>query len=186
MNRQSVPDPDARDVARAARGDTQAFERLYFSHAARVQTLARRIVGRDLADDGAQEVFVPDDGAQEVFVHAWEQLGKFRGEALFATWLHRLAVNVLLRHAEMARRIAARVSPAFVEELEARPTDPDARMDMDWALAQLGPGLREVVVLHDLEGYSHDEIGDTLAISVSASKMRLHRGRTLLREWLLQ
>jgi len=176
VNRQSVPDPDARDVARAARGDTQAFERLYFSHAARVQTLARRIVGRDLADDGAQEVFV----------HAWEQLGKFRGEALFGTWLHRLAVNVLLRNAEMARRIAARVSPAFVEELEARPTDPDARMDMDSALAQLGPGLREVVVLHDLEGYSHDEIGDTLAISVSASKMRLHRGRTLLREWLLQ
>jgi len=171
-----VPDPDARDVARAARGDTQAFERLYFSHAARVQTLARRIVGRDLADDGAQEVFV----------HAWEQLGKFRGEALFGTWLHRLAVNVLLRHAEMARRIAARVSPAFVEELEAHPNDPDARMDMDSALAQLGPGLREVVVLHDLEGYSHDEIGDTLAISVSASKMRLHRGRTLLREWLLQ
>jgi RNA polymerase sigma-70 factor (ECF subfamily) len=57
-------------------------------------------------------------------------------------------------------------------------------MDIDSALARLGPGLREVVVLHDMEGYTHDEIAESLAISISASKMRLHRGRTLLREWI--
>jgi RNA polymerase sigma-70 factor (ECF subfamily) len=176
VNLEPAPDPDARDVARAARGDTQAFERLYLSHAARVHTLARRIVGIDLAEDGAQEVFV----------HAWEQLGKFRGDALFGTWLHRLAVNVLLRQSEVARRIAARITPGFVDEHPAPLTDPEARMDIDSALARLGPGLREVVVLHDLEGYTHDEIAETLAISISASKMRLHRGRTLLREWILQ
>lgn len=176
MNRIPTRDPDARDVARAAGGDTQAFERLYLAHAAQVQTLARRIVGSDLAEDGTQEVFV----------HAWEHLGKFRGEALFGTWLHRVAVSVLLRHAEVARRIAARIAPAFVDELPAPSTDPEARMDIDSALARLGPGLREVVVLHDLEGYAHEEIAETLAISVSASKMRLHRGRTLLREWILR
>lgn len=176
MNRIPAPDPDARDVARAARGDTQAFERLYNAHAARVHTLARRIVGSDLAEDGTQEVFV----------HAWEQLGKFRGEALFGTWLHRLAVNLLLRHSEVARRIAARITPGFVDEFPAPPTDLEARMDIDAALERLGPGLREVVVLHDLEGYSHEEIAETLALSVSASKMRLHRGRTLLREWILR
>jgi RNA polymerase sigma factor (sigma-70 family) len=175
VNRKPVQDPDAHDVARAVRGDPQAFERLYLAHAARVHTLARRIVGSDLAEDGTQDVFV----------HAWEHLGKFRGEAFFGTWLHRLAVNVLLRNAEVARRIVARIAPGFVEELDAPPANPEVRMDIDSALARLGPGLREVVVLHDLEGYTHDEIAETLAISMSASKMRLHRGRSLLREWLL-
>ena len=169
-----APDPDARDAARAAHGDTHAFERLYVAHAARVQTLARRIVGRDLADDATQDVFV----------HAWEHLGQFRGEARFGTWLHRLAVNLLLRQAEVARRITALIAPGTIDELRAPAASPETRMDVDAALARLGPGLREVVVLHDLEGYGHDEIADVLAISVSASKMRLHRGRMLLREWL--
>ena len=171
-----MADADERDVARAARGDTRAFERIYVTHSSRIHTLARRILGSELAADGTQDVFV----------HAWEQLGKFRGESLFSTWLHRLAVNVLLRQAEVARRIASRIHPAFMEELEAPPTDAATTIDIDAALARLGPGLREVVVLHDMEGYTHDEIADVLAISISASKMRLHRGRTLLREWILR
>jgi RNA polymerase sigma-70 factor, ECF subfamily len=175
VTRAQLADSDARDAARAARGDTKAFELLYLRHAARVQTLARRIVGPDLADDGMQDVFV----------HAWEHLSQFRREARFSTWLHRLAVNVLLRQAEVARRIAARIAPVLVDELHAPVMAPEGRMDIDAALARLGPGLREVVVLHDLEGYLHDEIAETLAISVSASKMRLHRGRMLLREWLV-
>jgi RNA polymerase sigma-70 factor (ECF subfamily) len=176
VNRNAAPDPDAHNVARAARGDTLAFERLYLAHSARIQTLARRILGHDLAEDGAQEVFV----------HAWEQLGKFRGEALFATWLHRLAVNVLLRQAEVARRIAGRIAPAFLEELQTPSLDEAASMDIDAALARLGAGLREVVVLHDMEGYTHDEMAEALGISISASKMRLHRARTLFREWILR
>jgi RNA polymerase sigma-70 factor, ECF subfamily len=171
-----VSDPDARDVARAARGDTLAFERLYRSHAVRVHTLARRILGNDLAEDGAQEVFV----------HTWERLGTFRGESLFGTWLHRLAVNVLLRQSEIARRIAGRIAPVFLDELASPVLDQASTIDVASALARLGPGLREVVVLHDMEGYTHDEIADALAISVSASKMRLHRGRTLLREWIIR
>ena len=176
MNRNAVPDPDAHNVARAVRGDTLAFEQLYLAHSVRIQTLARRILGHDLAEDGAQEVFV----------HAWEQIGKFRGEARFATWLHRLAVNVLLRQAEVVRRITGGAAPQFPEELEAPAVDQAGSMDIDSALARLGAGLREVVVLHDMEGYTHDEIAETLAISISASKMRLHRARTLLREWILR
>ncbi len=171
-----LPDPDERDVARAAQGDTDAFQRLYLAHAGRVYTLARRIVGRDLADDAAQDVFV----------HAWEHLAQFRGDARFSTWLHRIAVNVLLRHAEVARRITARIAPVLLDELHAPAKSEDTRMDVDSALARLAAGLREVVVLHDLEGYAHEEIADLLAISISASKMRLHRGRMLMREWLLQ
>jgi RNA polymerase sigma-70 factor (ECF subfamily) len=176
VNRSPLPDPDARDVARAARGDTKAFERLYETHAARIHTLARRIVGSDLGEDGAQEVFV----------RAWEQLGNFRGEALFATWLHRLAVNVLIRQAEVARRVTARIAPGYVDEIQSPLRDPATIMDIDSALGRLGEGLREVVVLHDMEGYTHEEIAEALAISVSASKMRLHRGRTLLREWIIR
>jgi len=169
-------DPDERDVERAVRGDTRAFERIYISHSSRIHTLARRILGNDLAADGTQDVFV----------HAWEQLGKFRGESLFSTWLHRVAINVLLRQATVARRIASRIAPDLVEEFEAPMADAATTIDIDTALAHLGPGLREVVVLHDMEGYTHDEIASVLAISVSASKMRLHRGRTLLREWILR
>ena len=176
MKLRAAVDPDEHDVARAARGDTRAFERLYVSHSARIHTLARRIVGNDLAAEGTQDVFV----------HAWEHLGKFRGESQFATWLHRLAVNVLLRQAQIARRIAGRIAPGLAEELEAPMSDAATTIDIDTALTRLGPGLREVVVLHDMEGYTHEEIADVLAISISASKMRLHRGRTLLREWILR
>ncbi|HKR10270.1 MAG TPA: RNA polymerase sigma factor [Gemmatimonadaceae bacterium] len=176
MRLRATPDPDERDVESAASGDTRAFERIYASHSSRIQTLARRILGNALAAEGTQDVFV----------HAWEQLGKFRGESLFSTWLHRLAVNVLLRQAEIARRITARIAPGFVDELESPATDAATVIDIDTALARLDPGLREVVVLHDMEGYTHEEIAEVLAISISASKMRLHRGRTLLRQWILR
>lgn len=176
MKLRATADPDERDVARAARGDTSAFERIYMTHSPRIHTLARRILGADLAADGTQDVFV----------HAWAQLGKFRGESLFATWLHRLAVNVLLRQADIARRIAAHIAPGLVDELEAPLSDVATTIDIDTALERLGPGLREVVVLHDMEGYTHEEVAEVLAISISASKMRLHRGRTLLREWILR
>lgn len=169
-------DPDAADVAGAAAGDTRAFERLYYRHAARIQTLARRIVGRELADEATHEVFV----------RAWERLGQFRGNAMFGTWLHRVAVNALLRHAEVARRILRRSAPLEDVTVASAVLQHDLVLDVDDALGRLGPGLREVVVLHDMEGYSHDEIGAAIGISVSASKMRLHRGRMLLRELLIR
>jgi RNA polymerase sigma factor (sigma-70 family) len=168
-------DPDAHDVALAVRGDTRAFERVYRRHGAGLHALARRMVGPELADDGVQDVFL----------HAWKQLGQFRGEARFSTWLHRVAVSVLLRQATNARRIAARVSSSDPDSLQARVSPTDAHIDVNSALSRLTEEVRAVVVLHDMEGYGHAEIADALGISVSASKMRLLRARMQLREWLV-
>jgi RNA polymerase sigma factor (sigma-70 family) len=162
-------DIDRADVALAAAGDARAFERLYWRHAARIKALARRFLGSSEAEDGAQEVFV----------RAWSRLGQFRGDAAFATWLHRLAVNVLLR---LVERQKAHPSGAVHDQelLHARGTERD--VDLERALQALPAGIREVVVLHDMESYTHEEIASVLAIGVSASKMRLHRGRSALRQ----
>ena len=162
-------DIDRADVALAAAGDARAFERLYWRHAARIKALARRFLGSSEAEDGTQEVFV----------RAWARLGQFRGEAAFGTWLHRLAVNVLLRLLE--RQQVHPISETHDSAaLEARITERD--IDLEKALQALPAGIREVVVLHDMERYTHEEIASVLAIGVSASKMRLHRGRSALRQ----
>ena len=161
---------DRADAALAAAGDAQAFARLYWRHAARVKALARRLLGTADAEDGAQEVFV----------RAWSKLGQFRGDAAFGSWLHRLAVNVLIRQLRRQKRRAAEGD----EELEriAGPTARRPDADLERALRSLPDGTREVVVLHDMESYTHDEIAELLGIGVSASKMRLHRGRSVLRQ----
>jgi RNA polymerase sigma-70 factor (ECF subfamily) len=160
--------PDLADARLAAAGDAEAFGRLYWRHAARVKALARRLLGPADADDGTQEVFV----------RAWRGLGKFRGESAFGTWLHRLAVNVLLRELERSRR--RMTEDISLETLAAEPGS-SGDPDLERALAALPAGVREVVVLHDMESYTHDEIGRLLGIGQSASKMRLHRGRSALR-----
>jgi RNA polymerase sigma factor (sigma-70 family) len=132
-----------------------------------VKALARRLLGPVEAEDGAQEVFV----------RAWRQLPRFRGEAAFGTWLHRVAVTVLLRELERSRRHQADSLPDSLPAESVAGGD----ADLERALAALPQGLREVVVLHDMESYTHDEIGRLLGIGLSASKMRLHRGRTVLR-----
>lgn len=162
-------DIDRADVALAAAGDARAFERLYWRHAARIKALARRFLGSSEADDGAQEVFV----------RAWSRLGQFRGEAAFGTWLHRLAVNILLRLVERQNvRPSGGVDDPALLEAESRERD----VDLERALLTLPAGIRAVVVLHDMESYTHEEIASALAIGVSASKMRLHRGRSALRQ----
>lgn len=161
-----MPDIDRADVALAAAGDARAFERLYWRHAAGIKALARRFLGPSEAEDGTQEVFV----------RAWTRLGQFRGDAAFATWLHRLAVNVLLRLGER-RYVHTELDPALVET-QTRERD----VDLETALQTLAPGIRQVVVLHDMESYTHEEIASVLMIGVSASKMRLHRGRSALRQ----
>ena len=162
---------DLADARLAAAGDAEAFERLYWRHGARVKALARRLLGPAEAEDGTQEVFV----------RAWHRLDQFRGDAAFGTWLHRLAVNVLLRELERSRRHTSDDTP--LETLAAE-TQPVGDPDLERALAALPAGLREVVVLHDMESYTHDEISRLLGIGQSASKMRLHRGRTALRSLL--
>lgn len=166
--------PDALDAQRASTGDVQAFERLYWRHAPRIQTLSRRMLGPDEAADGVQEVFV----------RAWRKLEQFRGEATFGTWLYGLALSVLLRRAQQVRRVAQWTSPLDAATEPGAPMRPEITLDVMQALAMLPPDLRTVVVLHDMEGHTHVEIAHALEITVSASKMRLHRARTALRAYI--
>ena len=164
-------------VRRAQAGDEVAFKALYRAHVARVYALCLRMAG-NVEDAKAL--------AQDAFVRAWEQLGTFRGEAAFATWLHRLAVNLVL----MDRRQAARRREDPLPEGEqaaalARADAPlELRMDLEAAVAALPPMARQVLVLHDVEGYQHAEIGRLLGIAEGTSKAHLFRARRLLREAL--
>ena len=167
---------EAADVALAAAGDPQAFERLYRMHVARINSLARRMAN---SDGEADEL------TQDVFVRAWERLGTYRGEAAFGTWLHRLAVNVILKW----RRGAAAERRWIDEGADAdllsrtRPGRPEA-LDLESAVARLPAGARQVFVLHDVEGFKHEEIAAMMGVTAGTSKAQLHRARMLLRSWL--
>ena len=169
------------DVALAAAGDRRAFERVYRANVNRVFSICARMTGeRGLAEELTQDVFV----------RAWEKLALFRGESAFGTWLHRLAVNVVLNHRKSAGRQQSRLGGDDeegdgVDALAARlGPAPGDRMDLEAAIAKLPPGARRVFVLHDVEGYKHEEIADMLGITSGGSKAQLHRARLLLREAL--
>lgn len=169
-------DPDAVDATLAASGDGSAFERLYRSHVARVHSLVRRM----LNDEEADEV------AQDVFVRAWQKLGTFRGEAAFGTWLHRLAVNVILARRETlgTRRKRYLEGDAALATIPARRAGPELALDFESAMQHLPDGAREVFVLHDVEGYRHEEIAEMLGLATGTSKSQLHRARMALRRHL--
>jgi RNA polymerase sigma-70 factor (ECF subfamily) len=168
-------DGDAADAALAAAGDTRAFERLYRAHAARIHGLARRMVSQD----EAAEV------TQDVFVRAWHKLGTFRGEAAFGTWLHRLAVNVMLgRRGQLGLERGRFEDAEALEVVPSRPAGTDFKMDFESAMDLLPPGARQIFVLHDVEGYKHAEIAQTLGIATGTSKAQLHRARMALRQHL--
>lgn len=161
------------EVALAAGGDAHAFERLYRTHSARVHSLVRRM----LSDDDADEV------TQDIFVRVWHKLGSFRGESAFGTWLHRLAVNVVLaRRAELGtRRKRYHDDDAPLELVSTRRAPSELSMDFEAALARLPEGARQIFVLHDVEGYRHEEIADMLGLATGTSKSQLHRARMALR-----
>ena len=122
---------------------------------------------------------------QDVFVRAWGKLGSFRGEAAFATWLHRLAVNVVLTDRRSAGRRERRADAAAALGPRSEPA-PRAGLavDLERAIAALPPGARAVFVLYDVEGYCHEEIAALTGIAAGTSKAQLHRARKLLREAL--
>lgn len=160
------------DVALAARGDADAFERLYRKHVGRVSALARWLVG-------PEEV---EDAVQDVFVRAWQKLGTFAGQSAFGTWLHRVAVNLLLRRRQVSRRFYDRhVDEAAAPDPVAARSDPELQMSIEVALDQLPTGARDIFVLHDIQGYKHDEIAAMLGIDPGTSRSQLHRARMLLR-----
>lgn len=170
------PSP-ASDIALAQRGDMDAFERLYQANAGRVHALCIRLTG----GVGAEDLL------QDVFVRTWEKLPSYRGEAAFSTWLHRLAVNVFLvaRRSDLRReaRVSATDDPergdldpvrAYAEE------DLDARIDLERGIARLPVGPRTAFVLHDIEGFGHQEIADMQGVTAITVRVQLHRARKLL------
>jgi RNA polymerase sigma-70 factor (ECF subfamily) len=162
------------DAALASAGDAGAFERLYRRHVPRIYSLAVRMAG----PEDAEEL------TQEIFIRAWEKLGTFQGKAAFGTWLFRLGVNVILSKRASRNRLRAREQGGADEvlvDLPARPARVDASMDLETAIQTLPPGAREVFLLHDAEGFKHEEIAGMLDITVGTSKSQLHRARMMLR-----
>jgi RNA polymerase sigma factor (sigma-70 family) len=176
----------AADVVLAAAGDRRAFERVYRAHVERVYSVCVRMT----ADRALAESLT-----QDTFVRAWEKLALFRGESSFATWLHRLAINVVLNARKSDGRMRQRVvgstdddsisgASGGREAAAAVTFAPGEWLDMERAIARLPAGARRVFVMHDVEGYRHEEIGEMLGITAGGSKAQLHRARMLLREAL--
>lgn len=171
------PRDDAALVRQSLDGDVGAFEALYRGHVGRVHGAILRLVGMDRAR--AEEL------TQDAFVRAWQKLSSFRHESAFSTWLYRLGVNTALmelrgRHDEVA---------AQDDELEFAaggevPFCAGERGDIERAVAKLPPRARAVLVLHDVEGWKHEEIANELGMAVGSSKAQLHRARGLLRRAL--
>lgn len=165
-------------VRRAQAGDPAAFERLYRQEVGHVYAVCLRMA----ANTREAETLT-----QDTFVRAWRHLDSFRGESAFSTWLHRIAVNVVLGAQRSARRREARVrSTDDLAPYDAPATHPgpEARMDLEKSIAALPEQARAVLVLHDIEGYKHAEIGAMMGIAPGTSKAHLHRARTLLKATL--
>lgn len=170
----TVDGGDAADlVRRAQQGDVGAFEALYRLHAPATYALCRRMHGDE---HEARELL------QDVFVRAWERLPSFRGESALATWLHRLAVNVVLERLRGERRQRSRHTEASSDDAfgASRQSDVETRLDLESAIATLAPGARQVFVLHDVYGYAHDEIAALIGIAPATARVQLWRARRAL------
>ena len=166
-------------IRRAQAGEVDAFELLYREHAGRIFALCLRLQAGNSAE--ATELM------QDVFIKAWRRLATFRGDCAFSSWLHRMAVNTMLENARSDRRRIARVLLMDDTSLlpgAARSSGVELKMDMEDAIASLPRGARLAFVLHDVEGYQHQEIAEQLSVSVGTVKAQLHRARRLLRERL--
>jgi RNA polymerase sigma-70 factor, ECF subfamily len=165
------------EVAAARAGDTGAFESLYREHGARIHGLCLRMTGsREAAEDCVQETFV----------QAWNHLEEFEGRSAFGSWLHRIAVNCVLgwQRAE-SRRPSGHLAAVDVDRPDPWGADPQASdigldLDLEKAIATLPEGARNVLVLHTIGGYSHEETAAFLGIAVGTCKAQLHRARRLL------
>lgn len=163
-------------VEAARAGDARAMERLYAAHAGRVYSVVRRMVGDD---------HLAEDVSQDAWIRAFEKLGTFRGDAAFGTWMHRLAVNTALNS---LRRRSRRSEVETAAEPPSSGPDPDDRVlnqrVLSMALDRLPDGYRQVLVLHDVEGLTHEEIAERMGVAVGTSKSQLHKARARMREFL--
>ncbi len=168
---------DMDDVRAAAAGDRQAFQRLYRLHVGRIHGAMLRLAGYDHAR--------AEDLTQDAFVRAWQKLDSFREQSAFGTWLYRLAVNVALMdiRARGADPVGY-VDEDNVPEHGQTPFCAAEREELERAIGRLPPRARAVFVLHDVEGWHHEEIAGELEMAVGSSKAQLHRARGLLRKAL--
>ncbi|HXC33557.1 MAG TPA: sigma-70 family RNA polymerase sigma factor [Verrucomicrobiae bacterium] len=178
---------EAEAIRLAQQGDAGAFEQIYRLHSRRVYALCLRMVGNTAE---------AEDLAQDAFLQLFRKIGTFRGESAFSTWLHRLAVNVVLM------KLRKKTLPETSLEESTDPEDessgprreigaPDLllsgsidRVHLERAIEQLPPGYRQVFVLHDVQGFEHNEIASLMECSIGNSKSQLHKARMRLRELL--
>jgi RNA polymerase sigma-70 factor (ECF subfamily) len=162
---------EAEAIRRAQQGDAAAFEHLYRLHSRRVYALCLRMVG-NTAD--------AEDLAQDAFLQLYRKIATFRGESAFSTWLHRLSVNVVLTEPDEDTGGPRRDfgSP------DLRLSGSVDRVHLERAVQQLPPGYKSIFVLHDVQGYEHNEIADIMSCSIGNSKSQLHKARMRLRELL--
>jgi RNA polymerase sigma-70 factor, ECF subfamily len=167
---------EAQVIRRACLGDGRAVRELYDRYAPRVYAVVRRIAGDD---DLAQ------DYAQEAWIRAIRALPTFRGDSRFSTWLHRIAVNSALQAVRKAETRTRREAP-MPEAVAVAPSIGDALLEqrLEWAMDRLPDGMRQVLILHDVEGYTHEEIGDVLGVTSGTSKSQLFKARARMREML--
>jgi RNA polymerase sigma-70 factor, ECF subfamily len=180
--------PEAEAIQLAQQGDERGFERIYRLHSQRVYALCLRMMKGNSAE--AEEL------TQESFLQLFRKIGTFRGESAFSTWLHRLAFNIVL----MRLRKRSYQVVSMDEMLETGENTPGLheyiggqdqrlsgtvdRMDLERALKELPPGYRAVFILHDVQGYEHNEIAAIRGCSLGNSKSQLHKARARLRQLL--
>ena len=176
MRKSSVALTDSQLIRLATEGDARAIRTLYDRYAPRVHAVVRRIAGDD---DLAQ------DYAQEAWIRAIRALPTFRGDARFSTWLHRIVVNAALQALRKSETREKREGPV-PEEVPVAPVHADSLLQkrLEGALDGLPEGMRRVIILHDVEGYTHDEIGDVLGVAAGTSKSQLFKARAKMRAML--
>lgn len=163
---------ELRWVRKAQEADSSAFEKLYRAHIGRVYGLCLRMTGNPSE---------AEDCAQEAFIQAWNKLDKFRGDSAFGTWLHRVAVNVVLGRMRKSKREQDRIrAVSDVAPVRQTVADDGELRDLEQAINELPSGARHVFVLNAVYGYSHGETGSMLGIAEGTSKAQLSRARRLL------
>ena len=181
--------PEAEAIRLAQQGDERGFERIYRLHSQRVYALCLRMMRGNSAE--AEEL------TQESFLQLFRKIGTFRGESAFSTWLHRLTFNIVLmrlrRHSFQVLSLDEMLEPGektagllqkHIGSRDLRLAGSADRMDVEWALKQLPRGYRAVFILHDVQGYEHNEIAAIRGCSLGNSKSQLHKARARLRQLL--
>jgi RNA polymerase sigma-70 factor (ECF subfamily) len=176
---------EAEAIERAQQGDASAFEALYHLHKRRVYSLCLRMTANTAT---------AEDLTQEAFLQLFRKIATFRGESAFSTWLHRMAVNVVLMQLRKKGLNVVPLEETMEGEEESAKKEPGAedvhlagsvdRLQLQQAIGELPPGYRMIFLLHDVQGYEHNEIADMVGCSIGNSKSQLHKARMKLRELL--